>query len=174
MGEGVLEHVRELGEERLLVDQLEGLQIPQKVLRAVADIAHPVEEAPGELTPDYGRELQGLLRRVGQAVDARDLYVSLDTNHASRWATEIRLGPQDAEILSMLNIGRPGTIRAEKIMAGLYGRGDWPENPRNVLRVKISRIRRMVGSLGVGIEGHYDRGYRLTLSEEPISYETDR
>jgi DNA-binding response OmpR family regulator len=112
----------------------------------------------------------GICPCCGQGVDARDLYVSADTNTASRWATEIRLGPQDAEILSMLNAGRPGTIRAEKIMAGLYGRGDWPENPRNVLRVKISRIRRMVASLGVGIEGHYDRGYRLTLSETAVSY----
>lgn len=112
----------------------------------------------------------GICPCCAQAVSAGGLYVSHDTNKASRWGVEVRLGPQDAEILSMLNAGRPGTIRAEKIMAGLYGRGDWPENPRNVLRVKISRIRRMVGPLGVGIEGHYDRGYRLTLSDEPVTY----
>jgi len=134
-----------------------------------------------ELSPPLAKEIREAARLgdgrppgrcpcCGQSVDAAELYVSLDINRVSRWAIEIRLGPQDAEILSMLNLGRPGTVRAEKIMAGLYGRGAWPENPRNVLRVKISRIRRMVAALGVGIEGHYDRGYRVTLSDEPVSY----
>ena len=71
MGQGMLEHVRELGEERLLVDQLDGLQIPQELLRALADVADPVKEAPGELAPDDRRELERLLGGVGEPVDAR-------------------------------------------------------------------------------------------------------
>jgi hypothetical protein len=29
-------------------------------------------------------------------------------------------------------------VCAGKIVAALYGQGEWPDNPRNILRVKIS------------------------------------
>ena len=51
VGQRVLEHVGELGEERLLVDQLERLELAQEVFRSTADIGDPLEQATGELRP---------------------------------------------------------------------------------------------------------------------------
>ena len=71
MGQRVLEHVGQLGEEGLFIDQLDGLQLGQEVLGPPVQVGDAIEESPRELAADDGRELQRLLRRVGQPIDAR-------------------------------------------------------------------------------------------------------
>ena len=71
MGQRVLEHIGQFGKECLLVDQLDGLQIPQELLRSLTEVSDPVEEAAGELAPDDRGELQRLLGRIRKPVDPR-------------------------------------------------------------------------------------------------------
>jgi hypothetical protein len=105
-----------------------------------------------------------------QPVKPLDLRVSLEHNQVERWGKTINLGPQEAEILAILHQRWPLSASPGYIVAGLYGSAEWPDNPRNVLRVKISRNRRLIGSLGVTIDAPSRRGYRIELHDEPIGY----
>jgi hypothetical protein len=69
--ERVLEHVRQLGVETSLVDQLERGQLAEELLGALADLREAIDEAPRELAADHRGELERPLRRLLQAVDAR-------------------------------------------------------------------------------------------------------
>jgi hypothetical protein len=69
VGEGVLEHVGELGVDALLVDQLEPPQLVQQLGRFLR-LGHALEEAHRELTPDHRSDLQRAFRPFVEAVDA--------------------------------------------------------------------------------------------------------
>jgi hypothetical protein len=66
LGEGVLEPVRDLGEDALLVDQLHRSQLAQQGVALAADRAQALDEALREVAPDDGGGLQRALRRLRQ------------------------------------------------------------------------------------------------------------
>jgi hypothetical protein len=67
--QGVLEHIRQLGEEALLVDHLDRLELPQHLLRPSPDLCEPIQQAAGKLPADDRGQLQRPLRCLFQAVD---------------------------------------------------------------------------------------------------------
>jgi hypothetical protein len=75
LGEGVLERVRGLGEDALLVDQLHGSQRAQQRVALAADRTQVLDEALREVAADDGGGLPRALRRLVQPVDARHDHV---------------------------------------------------------------------------------------------------
>ena len=71
LGEGVLEHVGQLGEEPALVDQLERGQLAQEPVGPLADLGEAVDEAAREFATDDRGELERALGGLGQTVDPR-------------------------------------------------------------------------------------------------------
>jgi hypothetical protein len=70
MREGMLEHVSQLWEKTLLVDKLNRFQVSEKLLGPPPDLCQPVDQPPGKLPADDRGELQRLLRRFRQTVNA--------------------------------------------------------------------------------------------------------
>src|SRR5258708_35760841 len=58
LGQGMLEHVRQLGKHALFVDQLLGLELTHYCVSAVVDVCQPVNQAVIKLSPDYRGQLQ--------------------------------------------------------------------------------------------------------------------
>lgn len=76
-----------------------------------------------------------------------------------------RLRPQVAEIASMLVEHYPDTVRAERLLHGLYGWQDGPEYPDVALRVCVSQLRSAIASLGWGVKSVHAVGWTLIASE---------
>ena len=70
LGQGVLEHVRQLGVQVALEDELERGQLAEELGTALSDLGEAIHQAARELTPDHGGELQRPLGGLGEAVDA--------------------------------------------------------------------------------------------------------
>ena len=70
LDEGVLEHVLQVGKQRLLVDELQGLEVVQGVLQPLPDVGDAPEQAGSELAADHRRGLDGALPPLLQAVVA--------------------------------------------------------------------------------------------------------
>ena len=64
VSEGMLEHIGQLGKEALFVDQLNCLEISQKVLSSFPDLCQPVDQAAGKLSPDNRGDLERLFGRL--------------------------------------------------------------------------------------------------------------
>lgn len=111
----------------------------------------------------------GICPCCGQGVKASEFYVSLDTNRASRWGRTVRLSPQEAEILWMIWSSYPGTTRRGKLIAGLVGALDMPDDPDNILYVKLHQLRWLIAKLGVSIETHNSHGYQIILHDRAVS-----
>jgi hypothetical protein len=75
VGDEVLEHVGQLGEEGLLIDQLDGLEVAKEPLGLAADVGDPVEQASRELAPDDRGQLKALLGCLVEPVDPRGDHV---------------------------------------------------------------------------------------------------
>lgn len=102
----------------------------------------------------------------GQSVDTDDLLVSLETNRASRGGlTTKHMSPQQAEILWALRQRHPETVSYDAAMGVMYGRGQEirAEMPNRVMRVNVSRLRRIIAPLNVGIINRYGDGYALDI-----------
>lgn len=83
MGERVLEGIGQLGEDPLLLDELERLEPSQHLFGDVPEVGDTVQELARELAADDGGELQGRLRGSLQAVDARHQEVLDDVRHGN-------------------------------------------------------------------------------------------
>ncbi len=75
VGEGVLEHVRQLGVHRLFVDQLESAQLFDLCVDVAAALGDPLQQAQRKLAADHRGDLYGAARLVGQPIDAGDEHV---------------------------------------------------------------------------------------------------
>jgi DNA-binding response OmpR family regulator len=95
---------------------------------------------------------------------APDLIVSLDYNTASRNGVMIGMEPQSAVLVHELTRQWPGNVPFERLERVMYGWTDHSGDFRSVLKVRISRLRRDLKPLGVGIANYYGVGYRLELS----------
>ena len=69
VGQGMLEHVGQLGEVDVAVDQLERFEFGQDVGQLGALIRDAFKQTGGELAADDRRQLQGGLRRAGEPVN---------------------------------------------------------------------------------------------------------
>jgi transcriptional regulator with XRE-family HTH domain len=67
-----------------------------------------------------------------------------------------RITWQQKAILDRLQTGR--TVTMDHLVETVYFNRDEPENAENIIRVQISRLRKMFGHV---IENDYQRGYRL-------------
>ena len=67
---GVLEDVGGLGQQALLVDDLERLQLAQQSLELLAHPGHSLQQADQELPSDDGGELHGALAVLAEPVEA--------------------------------------------------------------------------------------------------------
>ena len=70
LDEGVLEHIRQFGEETPLVDQFKRLEFLERGLGVGPQLGQAVEETTREFASDDRGELEEPLRGVGEAVDA--------------------------------------------------------------------------------------------------------
>ena len=122
VSERVLEHVRQLGEQALLVDELDSLELAQELLVLTPDVADTVEEAARELPADHRRELERLLGRFRQSIDARhdDVLDRVGNDDALEQGGEdvaAALQPDGADLLERLH----DFFDEEGIALGLLG-----------------------------------------------------
>ena len=93
-----------------------------------------------------------------------DLVVNLDYNTASRNGLMFGMEPQSAVLLKELANKWPTAVTHERMESATYG---WTEpttdEPKKVVRVRISRLRHQLRPLGLGIVSVYGIGYRLEL-----------
>ncbi len=80
VGEGI----RELGERALLLDELGGLQLAQRLVASPGRLADTLEEPPAELAADHRRDLEDLSRRVTHLLDAGQDHVLDGGRHDER------------------------------------------------------------------------------------------
>lgn len=76
-----------------------------------------------------------------------------------------RLRPQAAEVASMLAAKYPDTVRIERLIAGLYGCADGPEQPVRVVYVLLSNLRRTIDPLGWTVANVHGVGWALVKAE---------
>ena len=72
MGQGVLEHVGQLGEVGLLVNQLQRFELGQQLVHLRLDVRDAIQQPHRELAADDGGELDGFLGLALQPVDAAE------------------------------------------------------------------------------------------------------
>lgn len=74
-----------------------------------------------------------------------------------------RLSPQQETLLRALRSAGAGILTRERAMLALYGASDDTPDPKG-LSVVISHMRRKLAATGIGVEGVYGQGWRLTAS----------
>ncbi len=100
----------------------------------------------------------------GQSVDTGDLLVSLDSNTASRNGVTVLLTPTQVDIVQALLAALPGNVAHERFTRILWGeRTRGPSDPKLVVRVEISHMRKRLADLGVSIVPVYGEGYRMVV-----------
>ena len=99
----------------------------------------------------------------GAAVASEQFLVDLASNTVSRNGVVVRLSPQPAEILFILRQHQPEGASFERISALLWGKGDWPVTARNLIHVRATMLRKLIGPLGLSIEGIHGWGLRLKV-----------
>jgi hypothetical protein len=72
MRKRVFEHVRELGEVGLLVNELQSLELAERAVEPRLDVRDAVEQPYRELAPDNGSELDRLPRLDFESIDATE------------------------------------------------------------------------------------------------------
>jgi len=103
----------------------------------------------------------------GQRVDTDSLLVSLETNTVSRRGHTATLSPTHIEILHKLQQTYPLPATHESLDNALYGKttlNSRSEQPKLVVRVHISQMRRALRAMGIEIEPVYGVGYRMVVS----------
>ena len=69
LGEGVLEDILELGEEPLLVDELQALEVEEVGLQLFLHLRDGLEDTEGELPADDGGDVHDPFQALVEAVD---------------------------------------------------------------------------------------------------------
>jgi DNA-binding response OmpR family regulator len=113
-----------------------------------------LQKSPLKTCPCCGAEI----------VFAPDLIVSLDYNTASRNGVMVGMEPQSAVLLHELARQWPATVRYDRLETVMYGHTDRRGDFLSVIKVRVSRLRRDLKPLRVGIGNAYGVGYRLELS----------
>lgn len=92
------------------------------------------------------------------------LVVSLDCNTVSRNGAGARLPPRLAVILHALYQRYPKSVHYDYLHFALSGQKEpKSKNLVNVMKVRVSNLRRMIKPLGIAIKNDYGVGYRLEL-----------
>lgn len=94
-----------------------------------------------------------------QPVEGDGLFVSLDTNTASRKGVVVPLTPGQAEILATLALRYPRLVPYSDLMEARHGLTEEPNY--GSLKVMAHGIRRRLALLGMNIIGVRNGGYRL-------------
>ncbi|WP_429004090.1 helix-turn-helix domain-containing protein [Roseixanthobacter psychrophilus] len=98
-----------------------------------------------------------------QAVPDTGLLVSLEVNEATRFGATIKLLPQEAKLLHELSAAAPGPSKYDDLYYSLYGYCHGPEDPKAVVKVVMSRLRKKSAPLNVRISAVKSCGYRLEI-----------
>ena len=107
----------------------------------------------------------------GRPIKPTTLLVDRDGQRASRFGLVARLVRYDAKILDVLNRRHPGVVGYDTLIMDVYGEKDEPENAGNVLKVRISHLRKAIKVLGVSVVNVARFGYRLEFHNEGIAYD---
>ena len=105
----------------------------------------------------------------GRQIKPTDLLVDRDGQRASRFGLVVHLVRYDAKVLDILNRRHPRTVDYDAIIMDVYGERDEPRNPGNVLKVRISYLRKAIKVLGVSVVNVTRFGYRLEFHNEGIN-----
>lgn len=98
-----------------------------------------------------------------QTVRDNEFLVSFETNQASRFGKDVALLPQEIFILKELNTAYPAAARHEALIYALYGYSRGPDDPKRVIHVVMSRLRKKLRPLHVKIHMATTQGYRLEM-----------
>lgn len=88
----------------------------------------------------------------GQPLANRELSVSLDTNMVRVGNQCVKLTPMCAEILFVILGERPRSTTKEQLLRQVFGSQPKTEASAISLQVAISRMRKKIRPLGIGIE----------------------
>jgi DNA-binding response OmpR family regulator len=107
----------------------------------------------------------------GRPIKPTTLLVDRDGQRASRFGLVVHLTRYDAKVLDILNRSRPRDVSFDAIIMDVYGEKDEPGNAGNVLKVRISYLRKAIKALGVSVVNVARFGYRLEFHNEGIAYD---
>lgn len=93
-----------------------------------------------------------------------NLVVDLQNNVAIRYGQQVRLRPQEAELLFILHRRRPAVVSYDSIIMGIWSTEE-PEKARHSLKVMLSHIRRKVAPICVDIRTSWGEGLYLATDE---------
>lgn len=99
----------------------------------------------------------------GSTYEASLPRVDLGRNILITVAGHTKLQPREAEILTVLIDRFPAVVSVDDLIFALFGYSEETSDPWNLLRVYISRLRRILEPLGWTIPraSRYSRGYYL-------------
>lgn len=90
-----------------------------------------------------------------------EISIDLDSNTAIIHGKPLKVCAKQAELLFVLIKESPRTVRNGRLMAALWGLGNEPNNPTNVLKTHISLLRKKLRPFNIEIKVTWNRGYAL-------------
>jgi DNA-binding response OmpR family regulator len=100
----------------------------------------------------------------GQPLPRSGLFIDLDSNSfGTDTIGPIRVEPQMAEVLHILHAHSPKAVAHDRLVHGIYGGFDPPLAADNILKVQVSRLRRVLRETDTPyvIETMWGKGFRL-------------
>lgn len=87
--------------------------------------------------------------------------VDLNTNTISLGDEAVQLTAGQAEFLAVLSMAAPEIMAFERLIAGIWGAKEGPDDPQAVLRVQACRLRPKLAPLGLTIVSSHGKGVAL-------------
>ncbi len=105
----------------------------------------------------------------GHRVAPDRILVNLDTNTITFGRRRAALRPAEAEMLSVIVGGYPGTVPLAHIYTALWGGYDQPLYAEKAVHVHVTRIRHALKTVGLALHNVRGRGYRISpeVSHDP-------
>lgn len=101
----------------------------------------------------------------GQKVSKDKLLIDLAGNTVTYGDRTVKLSPQQAEMLYVLNETAPRMCTNEFMQARIYGEEDGPPT-YEWINVQIFHLRRKLRNFPVIVNNHWGRGYMLVVRDE--------
>lgn len=91
--------------------------------------------------------------------------VNLFTNTVSLGELEVKLSGGQAELIAVLATAMPEIMAFERLIAGIWGAKEGPDDPQAVLRVHACRARPKLAQMGLTIVSSHGKGMALRQLE---------
>ena len=104
----------------------------------------------------------------GHRVASDRILVDLNTNTVTARRRRATLRPSEAEMLSVIAAGHPGTAPIHRIRTALWGGYDQPAYADRIIHIHATRIRSALKQMGLTLESIPGRGYRISgMNHDP-------